>query len=311
MKRQHGFTLIEVMVAMTLSLIVFGATLSLLEVYTRASSRTTRLNDAQDQARVAVDRIIRQLRNISSPITSPKLIERATPYDIVFQTVDVPHGANVSGAERVRYCIPPSPATPADEVLVSQVQTWSTAAPPASPWTANPAVTVTCPDTSTVTATKVISAVTNRLTTSTRGPTAAFTFNNAGAAPSDLSTITSVQLDMFVNPTPTLAAAETELKSAAYLRNQLRAPNPSFTSTPTGSGGVLLNGGTSYSPDGQDLAYVWSCTAPVSCPSASVLAGSSGGLVTWHPGVGIYTVSLTVTDTSGLAATYSQTVTVT
>jgi prepilin-type N-terminal cleavage/methylation domain-containing protein len=310
MRRQHGFTLMEVLVAMTLSMVVFGATLSLLEVYTRQSTRNTRLNDAQDQARIAIDRIIRQLRNISSPITSPKLIERATPYDIVFQTVDVPNGSNATGAERVRYCIPPdtTPGTPADEVLVSQVQNWSTAAPPVSPWTANPGVTIPCPDTSTVTSTKVISAVTNRYQGLTTRP--AFTFNN-GVAPSDLSTITSVQLDMFVNPTPTLAPAESELRSAAYLRNQLRAPLASFTSTNTGSGGVLLNGSTSWSPDGQDLSYAWSCTAPVSCPSAGALAGTSGGLVDWHPGAGTYTVSLTVTDTSGLAANSSQSVTVT
>jgi prepilin-type N-terminal cleavage/methylation domain-containing protein len=309
MRRQDGFTLMEVMVAMALSMVVFGATLSLLEVYTRQTQRTTRLNDAQDQARIAIDRIIRQVRNIASPITSPKLIERATPYDIVFQTVEVPNGSNVSGAERVRYCVPPdpSPGTAAYEVLVSQVQTWSTATAPVSPWSASPGATIPCPDTSTPTSTKVISAVTNRYRGIDRP---AFAFNN-GAAPTDLSTITSVQLDLFVNPTPTLTAAETELRSAAYLRNQLRAPVVSFTSTNTGGGGVLLNGSTSYSPDGQDLSYAWSCTSPSPCAATSSLAGSSGGLVDWQPGPGTYMVSLTVTDTSGLAATIPQTVTVT
>jgi type II secretory pathway pseudopilin PulG len=309
MRRQDGFTLMEVLVAMTLAMVVFGATLTLLEVYSRQTQRTTRLNDAQDQARIAIDRVIRQLRNISSPITSPKLIERATPYDIVFQTVEVPTGSNVGGAERVRYCVPPDPVpgAAADEVLVSQVQTWSTATAPVSPWSASPGVTIPCPDTSTQTSTKVISAVTNRYQGIDRS---AFTFNN-GAAPTDLSTITSVQLDLFVNPTPKLTAAETELRSAAYLRNQLRAPVVGFTTTNTGGGGVLLNGSTSYSPDGQDLSYAWSCTSPSPCSAASPLAGSSGGLVDWQPGPGTYTVSLTVTDTSGLAATIPQTVTVT
>jgi hypothetical protein len=77
-----------------------------------------------------------------------------------------------------------------------------------------------------------------------------------------------------------------------------------------GGGSVLLNAGTSYSPDGSDLNYDWSCTTP-GCPAASTLAGSSSGLVVWHPGAGSYTVLLTVTDTAGLSASVPQLVTVT
>jgi prepilin-type N-terminal cleavage/methylation domain-containing protein len=103
LRRDDGFTLIELLVAMAASLVVFGATLSILDSYLHQSSAATKRFDAQDQARIAVDRIVRDLRNVSSPLRTPKLLERATPYDLVFQTIGTPSGANVSGIKRVRY----------------------------------------------------------------------------------------------------------------------------------------------------------------------------------------------------------------
>jgi PKD repeat protein len=148
--------------------------------------------------------------------------------------------------------------------------------------------------------------VTNRYQQRTDRP--AFTFNN-GTAPADLSQVYTVQIDLFVNPTPSNSSAETELRSGAFLRNQPRSPVANFTYTPTGAGGVLLNGATSYSPDGLDLTYSWAC-ASGSCPDAAGLTDSQEGLVDWTPGAGTYTVTLTVTDQTGLTATETQTVTV-
>jgi hypothetical protein len=172
-------------------------------------------------------------------------------------------------------------------------------------------VTIPCPDTtlpSGVTKSVAVApSVTNRYQGRSDRP--AFTFNN-GTAPSDLGSVFTVQIDLFVNPTPTVPAAESELRSGAFLRNQPRSPVVSFTYTDTGGGGVLLNGGTSYSPDGQDLTYAWTCTT-TSCPDNAGLTESNQGLVDWSPGVGTYTVQLTVTDQTGLTATATQSVTVT
>ncbi|MFL5824013.1 MAG: PKD domain-containing protein, partial [Solirubrobacteraceae bacterium] len=129
-------------------------------------------------------------------------------------------------------------------------------------------------------------------------------------APSDLGSVFTVQIDVFVNPTPTVAAAESEVRSGAFLRNQPRSPVVNFTYTATGGGGVLLNGGTSYSPDGEDLTFAWSCTSDA-CPDNAGLTLSNQGLVDWSPGAGTYTVQLTVTDQTGLTATSTQSVTVT
>jgi hypothetical protein len=282
------------------------------------STINTQNNDAQSRARVAVDQAVWQLRNIASPITQPKLLERATPYDIVFQTVgsqqlQTVNGqqvGNTSGDERVRYCVPNDTAagSPSTEVLIRETQTWNTATAPASPWSSDPTVSIPCPDSpvpSGVSVFRLVNSLTNRYRGRTDRP--AFSYNNGtldnnSVAASDLPLVTSVQIDLFVNPTPTQPSRESELRSAAFLRNQTHAPVATFTYTDQGGGSVLLNGATSYSPDGYDLAYSWSCLS-AGCPAASTLAASTDGLVSWQPGPGTYTVQLTVTDPNGLTGT--------
>jgi prepilin-type N-terminal cleavage/methylation domain-containing protein len=312
LKQEEGFTLIELLIAMILAVVIFGATLDVLINYTHLWQGSTQTMDAQNAGRLGVDRIVRQLRNIASPLTAPKLLERATPYDIVFQTIGTPSGSNVTGDERVRYCIPQdtNPGTGSDEVLVGETQSWSTASAPASPWSSDPTVTIPCPDNPLPSGVSTSIVVANYVTNLYQGANQpAFTFNN-GSAPSNLGSVFTVQIDLFVNPTPSNTSATSEVKSGAFLRNQPRSPVPNFTYTDTGNGGVLLNGGTSYSPDGEDLTFNWTCTSSV-CPDNSGLTLSNQGLVDWVPGAGTYTVQLTVTDQTGLTATKSQTVTVT
>lgn len=321
--RQEGFTLIELLVGMALSLVVLIATLTILDSYMHSSTINTQNNDAQNRARVAADTLAWQLRNIASPSSQPKLLERATPYDIVFQTIGPQLGGatgNVSGDERVRYCVPNDTATgsPSTEVLIRETQTWNTSTTPASPWSSNPTVTIPCPDvplpsgpmgTWTVTSTQLVNWLTNRYQGRIDRP--AFYYNNGAldnnsVAQADLPLVTSVQADLFVNPTPTQTKSESELRTAVFLRNQTHSPVANFTSTSEGGGSVLLNGGTSYSPDGYDLRYGWSCVAP--CPAG--LSGQSDGLVTWEPGAGTYTVTLTVTDPNDLSDSTEETVVV-
>lgn len=316
-RREHGFTLIEALVGMAIAVVVFGATLTVLEVYMRQSNGVTERFDAQNQARLAVDRIVRQLRNVASPLTSPKLLERATPYDLVFQTIGSPSGSNAAGTERVRYCIPQDTASgsPSDEELISQTETWTTSTAPTDPWSSDPTVTIPCPDTTfsqQPNGVAIASSVVNRYQQITTRP--AFSYNNGldsnSVTASDLSSISTIQINLWVNPTPKVAGATTEVQSSAYLRNKQHSPVANFTYSDIGNGGVILNGGTSYSPDGQQLSFAWSCTS-VNCPSGTSLDNATDGLVPWQPGAGTYTVSVTVTDEDGLSTTYPGTVIVT
>jgi type II secretory pathway pseudopilin PulG len=319
LRREHGFTLIEGLVAMACAVIVFGATLTVLEVYMRQSNGVTQRFDAQNQARIAVDRIVRQLRNVASPLTSPKLLERATPYDLVFQTIGNPSGSNVAGTQRVRYCIPDdtSSGSSSKEELISQTQTWTTATAPSDPWSSDPSVSVPCPDTTfsqqpngVVLATSVV----NRYKQTgppqtTNGEQAAFTYNNGldgnNVTSTDLPSVSTIQINMFVNPTPSVAGATTEVQSSAYLRNKQYSPVANFTWSNPSTGSVILNGGTSYSPDGEQLSFKWACTSGCSSSAATTLSNATDGLVPWSPGIGTYTVTLTVTDEDGLSTTSS------
>jgi hypothetical protein len=309
--------MIELLVGMTLALVVLGATLTILSVYNRQSTINQQNNAAQNRARLAIDRVVWNLRNIASPLSTPKLLERATPYDIVFQTIGKQIGSNVSGDERVRYCVPPdtSAGSASKEVVIAETQTWNTSTIPADPWSSDPTVTLPCPDSplpSGVSSITLATGITNRYRNiSNQG---AFSYNNSGldnnlVTQADLPKVTSVQVDLLVNPTPTQPSRQSELRSDAFLRNQTHQPVSQFSWTPQGGGSVLLNGATSYSPDGYSLSYHWSCVG--TCPNASTLAASTDGLVSWNPGPGTYTIQLVVTDPNGLSGPSQQTVTVT
>lgn len=343
-RREQGFTLIELLVAMALSMVLLGAVVLAFTAYDRHTYYDGQRIDAQNEGRLAVDRIARQLRNVASPITTPKLLERATAYDMVFQTVGSPSGGsggNTSGVERVRYCIPADASGSAsNEYLYAETQTWSTSTPASDPWSSDPTQTISCPDISlgqnetcpnsaggTCSASAIANGVVNRYQGDTTEP--GFTFTTGTAPNTSSSTsitnptstqtpISSVQINLLVNPNTSLLTTQPDLskntfqiQSSVFLRNQQLSPVASFSSTPTGSGNVVLNGGSSYSPDGDDLSYSWSCTYPSTCPNSAALAAMSTGLVTWSPGAGSYTVQLTVTDSTGLTNTTSQTVTVT
>ena len=63
LRDEDGFSLVELLVAASLMLVVFGAVLTVLEVMQRQSASATVRADSQDQARLAVDRVTRDLRN--------------------------------------------------------------------------------------------------------------------------------------------------------------------------------------------------------------------------------------------------------
>lgn len=298
-RSEAGFTLVELLVATTLALIVFAVTLSTLAVFNDSSQALGRQNDSQNQARLGIDQIVSQLRNVASASTPATFVERATPDDLVFQTISV--AAGMSTVERVRYCVP-SAAGPAPEPLIVQTQTTVTGA---IPWSAG-----LCPDTSGGASSSVlVSNVTNALQT---GDPPLFTYDNAtgpvslSPTPADDSpfyaSIKSVGVNLFVNPEPDKSYSGYELRSSALLRNAQSPPTAAFTWSQGTSGNVNLDAGASYSPSGEALTYQWSC-APTAC-------SSTASTFTWTVATGTYTVTLTVTDQDGFSSSVQHQVTV-
>lgn len=128
-------TLTEVLVSMTIFVAVLGATLTTFGTFDTLNRRTEDRAASQDSARTSVDQLVRGLRNLASPtIAQPQAVDKATDYDLIFQTVDSvgPNtGANAANIKRVRWCL--NQTSPANEKLYIQEQTWTTQATPAAP----------------------------------------------------------------------------------------------------------------------------------------------------------------------------------
>jgi prepilin-type N-terminal cleavage/methylation domain-containing protein len=335
-RSERGFTLVELLVAMTLALVVLGCTFTILDLFNQHYTRSNQRTDAQDRARLALDRIAWEMRNIATEPTatgngtsttySPMLIERATAYDVVFDTV-MPYsslsgapsfGSNTNQVVRVRYCVPDDTSTgsSSNEALYQEVEYWSSAVPPASPWSTSAGTTVACPDNplpDNTISTVLVNGVTNRYQQRTDRPVFSYINGSTTANSVDtagLSAITSVGADLFLNPTPTNASTESEIKSGADLRAVANFPTATFTTTSEGTGKVLLNA-EAYSPDNEQLTYSWSCSGS-NCPtsSSSSYLNATSPQYEWSPGSGTYTITLVATDDRGLSYASTQTVNV-
>jgi type II secretory pathway pseudopilin PulG len=250
LRAQDGFTLMQMLVALIISGIVFGATLSLLNVYQTNASTDQLRNEAQDSVRSVIDALTRQLRNGAAPSTlTPGAVEKASNYSIVFQTIEsaasAVKGVNVSNAIRVRYCLDNS--VPTNEVLWEQTETWATATAPALP-------TITaCPDrTNYETSTVVAHHIVNRIGGQKRP---LFAYQPAGW--SSLSEITSITPNIYIDLNPGTRTPESQLTTTIDLRNENRPPTASFTAVELGSRVVQLNASGSTDADGLALTYKW------------------------------------------------------
>jgi prepilin-type N-terminal cleavage/methylation domain-containing protein len=298
-----GFTLIEILLAMVLMLGIMAATLTTFADFTENNRRNQDQNDAQDKARMAIDRIARDLRNQATPTmdlgTDAMAIQKATARDVAFFSVDRtrPAGSlNVRNLKRVRYCL-----NTGTGVLWMQEKTWSgSAVPPAA---AQGAPGAACPETP-------VSPGEGSAWTSMRpiadnvvnGTTRAL-FSFTPSAPASNSEITAVNASVFVDAEPNRKPNETRLSTAVTLRNQNRVPvNTDFASKPVGSRHVLLVGTGASDPDGNLLMYEWRVNGSLITSCTSVVC-DYGPEDTPPATGGTHNFSLRVFDSSDLHAT--------
>jgi type II secretory pathway pseudopilin PulG len=304
---QNGLTLVELLVGMIITLIVFSTGLTLLDVFQRQGQYDQLRNEVQDSARTTIDRLSLQLRNVAaeSP-TSAGALERAGPSDLVFQTVNPTTtygGANASNQLRVRYCL--NTSNPSNETLYMQTQTWTTATFPSLP--ADGGV---CPGPTSSgwnnqqPAQIVVTNVTNNISGQSRP---VFTYSPIGST--SASQVNSVEVDLFLNVNPGKEPGETEMKSGIFLRNSFVSPQVGFTVNQS-TGYLLLDGTASYDPNGQALTYQWSVdgTAVTGATTQQYNAGQVGGTTFSHGSV--HSIKLTVTDTGGLSSSGTRSVTI-
>ena len=287
LRDEAGWTLMELMISMTLFVVVLGATLTTFELFSQSSAISAVRADSRDRVRQATDRLSRELRNLASPSSTAtqQSVDKATAYDIVFQNVDPlfpntnPTSSNLPNTRRVRYCLDTTSTT--NSVLWRQLQTWTTAATPAVPSTSS------CPDNATGWSFKeqIADGIVNNVGGQTRP---LFLYDSASAA-----TVTSVRTNIFVDVNGVSTPGETQLQTGTTLRNQNRAPIANFTYTTPGNKHVLLNGSTSYDPSGYSLTYSWY--------DGTTKIGTGVTFDYTAPAIGNRTLKLTVTNPGALS----------
>jgi prepilin-type N-terminal cleavage/methylation domain-containing protein len=288
MRRQDGFTLIEVLVASMIMVVVLIATLTVLDRFVLNTTVTNAQNDAQDAARNGLDTMQRDLRNHAATAEDKELaVDKADPYDLVMQSVASvkPAGSlNERNASRVRYCL--DATTPANERIWRQTQTWTTAATPALPSTA------ACPDPTWSTQRVVAEHVVNRFGGQNRP---VWTTNGA-----DLAHVSAISTRIFVDMDPTKPPPEREIRSSVAFRNVNQPPVADFEAVANPNGSLVLNASGSFDPEGERVTYTW-------------LEGSTtigqGLAFTWEDaGGGTHDVTLVATDGSGISESVTKTV---
>jgi prepilin-type N-terminal cleavage/methylation domain-containing protein len=287
-REQAGFTLIELLISMSLITVVVMATISAFVSFNR-NERVNRLqNESQDEARLTMERLSSQLRNLASPNDfSPKSVEQADPYDLVFLTVDAvkPVGSlNARNIKRVRYCV--GDVVDGKAPLVRQQQTWQVVNPPPAFSTAG------CPNGSWGNSTVVADDVVN---TAQATPVPVFTFS---PGPAPLDDITAIRANLSVDWNPGASPSAATLTSGVFLRNQNRAPVASCTAQYAGTGTkIALNGSASEDPEGFNMKiYSWYADGKTTNPP-----DATGVVAVWDaPTSGTHSFRLHVEDQGGL-----------
>jgi len=272
---ERGMTLVEMLMVCILSVIVLGATLSAVETFERNARTNERVNEAQDGARTALDRMARDLRNLASPITeSPDAVDRAQAFDMMFQSEgnSIAGGANARNTERVRFCLDP------EGNLHRQIETWTTATPPLAP------AETGCPGklTGAGGAWASSSVVASNIVNGDDRPI--FTYNS-----DQVKDITEVSATLWIDVNPaTVKPSESTLQTSVFLRNQNRKPIASF-SWDAVNGSLVLNASESTDPEEKSMTYTWYL-------DGSTTSAGSGILLTKAVSAGTHTVKLVVSD---------------
>ena len=286
LRGEDGMTLVELLLVCTLMLIILGSTLTAFNTFERNARNNQDLNEAQDGARRAMDLLARDLRNLASPTREvPMAVDVKLAQDVIFQsegkTKDL-DSLNEQNTTRVRFCL-----NTTTKIVVRQIQTWKTAAPPAIPGGAcgvetgwNSTLTV---------ATDVVN-----------GTRPLFTYNAVAH-----DEVTEVSSQIWVDTTPNRLPAEVDLQTSVFLRNQNRAPTAVFSAVSMPGGGVFLNASESTDPEEKALIFEWwdadlvpaiDCPADPPSPTPGCMVGEGIVFTYLPPAAGFRQMYLTVKD---------------
>lgn len=304
LRDETAMTLTELLFAMAISVIIFGAAVTTFVEFLDVSTRSDNQTQAQETARSTVDRLAAQMRNaMSTGSTSTSPIESFSDFDLIF-LAPLPGATTTStnprGLYHVRYCL--GNANNKNDVLWYQTTAFD------SSTQSSPPATTSCPSNAWTTKTAVADHLVNR---SVQGIPVLFQrmCSHSGViqpciSGDLLSDTLRVRVDAWVDWNANKDPAATELTTIVNLRNVNRAPTAATTCTGLANGHIQCDASGSYDPDGQTINYAWAL-------DGTTLAGQNAYRLdqTGFASKSAHTIVLTVTDPGGAVGTVTKTVT--
>jgi hypothetical protein len=289
LKDERGFTMVELLVATTAALIVFGAGIELFTNFWSLASRATTSSQSQGTVRRAIDRVSISLRSSMSASGSSQPVERNTSSDIAFlmPSASASLTNNSRGLMHVRYCLDIS--SPSNEKLWLQTLAYNSSSQPTPP------STTACPSPSWTTQHQVAANIVNQVQSPVKP---LFTGTTDGSG-----NVLDFSIDAFVDSDPNSGPPAIELQSRVSLRNLNRPPTASMSCTGQSNGHAICDASTSSDPDGDSLLFSWTMDgAPLAVTSYRL---DQSGLASGSN----HTFVVTVTDPGSLTATTSRSLT--
>lgn len=288
---ERGVTLTELVAAMGVAVVLFGAAVTTFVTFLSTSSKADQETQAQDAARSTVERLTSQLRNAATTgATGTQPIQSVSDFDLVFLAPAngiTASATNPRGLAYHRYCL--GNASNKDEVLWHQTAAYHSTTQPTAP------STFKCPDVAWPNKMRLVEHLTNR---------------SAPAVPLFVPTtvsgeVTRVAINARVDWNADVRPQATELRSEASFRNLNRGPTASMTCQGLANGHAICDASASSDPDGHALSFAWKL-------NGSTLTGEKTYRLDYSPlSKGAQpTITVTVTDSGGSTATTSKTVTI-
>lgn len=287
LRDERGFSVGELLVAMTLATVVFGAAVSAFTGFVDTSGESRRRSVAQDGVRTAVDRIALQARSAMSPGGTTHPIELQSNYDLVFLApVD---GASLVGNPRglahVRFCLDTTAG-----------RLWRQSAPYATGAQAAPPSTSACPSPAWARSDAVAADIVNHRGAS---PVPLFSVTaDAGGRVTDLA------VRALVDPDPDKGVKAADLRTKVTLRNANRPPTAMLNCQGFANGNATCDASASVDPDGELLSYAWKMDGGALTEKSSRLSQTALAAGSTH------SFTVTVTDSGGHSESATKSVTI-
>jgi type II secretory pathway pseudopilin PulG len=273
LRRDDGFTMVELLLVCVISLVIFGATTAAWTNVYRSNRVVENQQENAEAARGALDRAARQLRNLANPtVNAIYTIDRATDYDFIFQTSD-------PSKTWVRYCLQTD--------ALGDATLWESENSGAI--TTSPDMRASCPGVGWLRQTAVVTGVTNQVGGIDRN---VFTYECSVNAPAtcpatsaEYPRITNVGINLWVDADRADQASELNVATSVFLRNQNEGPTSAISDPPAplGREKLLLNGSGSSDPEGRTLDYFWfEDVAPTAAQLASTACTATPPGVDWQ-----------------------------